>query len=640
MANGIDEIASGVAATLSVKYAVDEESIKETTEAVKEVETTLTKIKAEMRILESKDFEAYKALEREAQTRHYDDAERTLESYWRRRLEQVRGNAAEEVRIMEQHGTDLMRLQDMRNEAMLSLEREQESRAGGGSAELGGAGRPGGAGMAGFMGSIGWGSVMGMFSFAAMAGLVADSVKQLREARTEAREIGEIAGRDPEFAYGLAPTLQQLSRRYPGQISTQQAAGVAAQFAPIAGGGITGGMQIGQATEEAMLMGRGLGTDPQIIARLMRQFAILEGTSFPNLKNKIYDVALAAESAGMPMRDFANYLSTAVEEGRKYNISIDESSRLTTLFGRELQEGTITMNEIIQLQSAGAKAPMGVQVMLGEQFLGMGGPVGTYLRQVGATDALSAGVVMKAISEVSLTTGAGGIVGPSEQTKQQKDLLQNLRSEIDKARPEMIQKLAEQIQAPSAIAGTYFAQELFESQMGFSARTMATRQDQMDAALGIRVPTGGVLKPREGGLPPLEEIMTEAQKSFRDATSMVDKFKNALSEVTDVLVLEAELMAAVARGDMTEAGRIMTELGQYGGQKTAGAAFFKEMGGPTALLSMMPGGAPIAGAMAGANIGQFLRVNIFNKASDVVDANVSEGDPGERLIPQVPTNLS
>jgi hypothetical protein len=374
-----------------------------------------------------------------------------------------------------------------------------------------------------------------------------------------------------------------------------------------------------------------------IIARLMRQFAILEGTAFPNLKNKIYDVALAAEEAGMPMRDFANYLSTAVEEGRKYNISIDESSRLTTLFGRELQEGTITMNEIIQLQSAGAKAPMGVQVMLGEQFLATGGPVGSYLRRVGATDALSAGVVMKAISEGSLPTAAGEIVGPTEQTAEQKRMFNELRGEIDKARPEMIQKLAEQLQAPSAIARTFMAQELWESQMGLSARTMGARQDQIDAALGLRAPTEGILKPREGGLPPLEEIMADAQKSFRDATTTVDKFKNALGEVTDVLVTEARLMAAIARGDMVEAALLMDQLGQYSGEQTAGAAVAREFG-PAALM-MVPGGSALAGGMAGANLGQWVRINIFNKASDVVDASVSEGDPGERLVPQAPTNL-
>lgn len=616
-AGTIDQETTAVALTLMAKYAVDQESVQQTTRDVEQAERSVKQIREEMQSVERREFKAFQDLAREEQKTHFDEMERAIDAHWRRRLQMVRGNVDEERRILESHGADLMKLDQLRQQATQSSEHQEAARAGvTGEASAMSGGMPG----AGLLGSIGWGSMMGMFSFAGMAGMVANSVEQLRSARTEAREVGEMAQRDPEFSFGLASNMQMFKRETAGRFTPEQMGRFASEIAPFAPGGFAGGQMVGGLTEQAAQLGVATGIDPQTLTRLMRQFHVLEGTALPDTINRVFELTKSAEAAGMPMKDFAALVSQMTEEGRRYNRTIPESTQLITQFSRELQEGTITVSQISQMQTAAARAPIGIHALLGEKFLSQGGGVADFLRGIGAADDYSAGVALKSLAEGGLPTATGDVVAPTEQNAAQRKQVANLRRQIEHALPSMIEEMG-QGAAPgmSAVARGQIIRDMFSDLLGVGGSTAFSSQDLIDQEQGRRASTGAI-GPRAGGRPrTLEETLAEGEKSILDSVSNLDKFKNAVGTVADSLALQAEWVLAKVRGDDAAAARISKQLGEYGGEGPLGTS------GTFNALSAVPrvGTGPGAGLAAMSNV---IRVIVENRAKDDVEVRTPKSN--------------
>jgi hypothetical protein len=587
---------------LLYKFEVDEASVTESTEQAKQAQAKVNQAVEDMRRLEKENFEASLEVKRERQLKHFDDLEQSIQRHWSRRLEMVERGSDEEVRIMERRNADLERLERMRQEA------EQSAAApgvGGGIGGGGGGGR-GGAGIAGqLLGGIGWGSMMGILSVAGIAGIMAQSVQMLREARTEARRVGEQAGRDPEFQYGLSESFQYLQRTF--NISPQQAGRVAGEFVPIAPGGHEGGRAVGALTEQAVLMGRGLGMDPQTISRMMTQFRLLEGTALPELQNRIANLSNEARKAGIPAEEYISTLSQMVQQNRQYGTSIEESRQLMHLFSRELQQGTISVQEIIQAQHAAQRAPLGLQAMVGMQMLRQGGPVADMLRDLGAEDPYTAGMAIRTTLQGGMMTPEGEFIGPSEQTGEQREMVATRRSQIERAMYDMVMQFGREAGGDNPLRQRALGIQMAQGMMGLTGN-ITTIDDLIQAMTGERRGTRGQLPTGIIGDETAAEIQRRATESIRDSIPIMDRFKMTMGGLADSLNLQLQLAAAIAAGDTEQADRLRMQLTALSGARTPGTQTGREVAGPLMGVGTLMGGPTAWVGALGAGMAQDVRV--------------------------------
>jgi hypothetical protein len=131
----------------------------------------------------------------------------------------------------------------------------------------------------------------------------------------------------------------------------------------------------------------------------MTKFHILENIPAEQLSAKFNDVVAAAKSADIPAQTFVGWLTTAVDAGRLYNVSIDESKNMLLMFSRELREGTLTIQQLTAVQQTVAKSPEGFQAMIAGRVMEKGGPLADYLKSVGATTPLGQAAAIRALGE-------------------------------------------------------------------------------------------------------------------------------------------------------------------------------------------------------------------------------------------------
>ena len=614
---GVDQ-EEQVANTLVTKWRVDEDSVEETHRAVKTAEERLQQVRDEMETIGNTKYAAFQDMKKEAERLHFEQIEELLRNHWSERLAQVQGNAVEELRIHEQLNADIERLQQQRQMAEESDDRERVARGGAPKGAVAG----GGIDMSSAMGSIGWGAIAGMGGFAGLAAIMADSTAQLRDAQSKARGVGEAAGRDAEFAYGLSPTFQRLSRRL--GMDRGQLGRVAGELVPIAPGGEAGGEQIGELTEFAMSAGQATGVDPQTITRLMTQFNILEGVALPNLTARFAETIQQARDMNMPANMFIQTLSQLVEKGRVYNVSMDESTNLIRFFGREIQEGTISMQQLASLQNVGAAAPLGMQALVAERVMGQGGALAAQFSRVGAEDPYFGAKAVQGILRGSMLTEEGKFITPEEGSADEK-LLREQQQQLR----DVMMNVVKEMGAATGQTGPFAERQMMRNFMDMAGVTspdmnQAAADQAMDVALGVGQVSKGALPNIPGaGRVTAEGLMEQGQESIRESISMLTKFKGALGEVADSLNLQRQLISALARGDVKEAERVREQLGQMGGENTAGMGFIEEIGGLQSLLGLLPGG----GAYLGSKAGMTLSIVLGDKAQHHVDVEVHEENP-------------
>jgi hypothetical protein len=594
---------------------VDEKSVQDTRASVEHAERGIQNIRDEMRQVEQSSANIYQELSKDNERRYWNTLYSTTEEYWRKRLELVRGKASEEKAIMESLASDLLKIQQMQEKEVESARNESAARQGLPTGDGGG-----GFGTAGLFGQfssilrgIGWGPMLGVGTAAGAAATIARSVAEIRGTESVSRDIAGAAGQDAGFAESLAPMIRRLEQKFPGQIDTKGAGRIAAELAPIAPGGEIGGEMVGRTAEQAFELGRSLGADPQSIARLMRQFATLEGDALPKLSSRVNEVANAAEAANVPFKDFNEWLLSAAENGKLYNRSLPETTRLIGLFGQELYQGLISVSEITNAQNATARAPIGVQAMLGERVLSRGGALGSFLTRIGSTDPLSAGATVRALAEGYLPTAEGGLLGEDEMSGGQRGLLRRLQASIRAEMPAMVREMAGGVGGNVGPMGrTYLEQQLFGDIMGIEARTMGMTQELTER--GGRLEGGGILEAGKNIAQRLNEGAESAQKS----TTAFERANAAVTNFSDSIVLSGRLMAAEAKGDWTEAEKIRSQLANSG--KPGSLGWY--------------GAQP---AISDREVGQFwvdvfkdvfknITIKVDNRASDKVDVKTSVGE--------------
>lgn len=135
------------------------------------------------------------------------------------------------------------------------------------------------------------------------------------------------------------------------------------------------------------------------------------------LADKFTGVINAAKMADVSTQTFSGWLTTLVEQGKGYNVSVDESKNLLVMFSRELREGILTTQQLAQVQKVAAAAPEGFKALLGQRALAQGGELADYIRSRGGDKSASAlAGIIETITEQRSMDVAGNVTTPAPES--------------------------------------------------------------------------------------------------------------------------------------------------------------------------------------------------------------------------------
>ena len=509
---------------LVTRYEVDSTSVEESVREHQRQQQRMKEISAAERDLEKANFAASLDIQKEKEERHYEAMEGAIRQHYARRLEMVRAGGEEESRLLRQREEDLTRLESQRSEVNEKIEQDQRRFEGlkrEGQQALGG---------------IGMGNLLGLASTAGGIAATLQAIESIRESRATAGEVTAAAGLGPEAAFPLAGTLRALGRTT--GLGAQGVGRVARQFVPIAPGGEAGGQMIGQMTQQALYGGMATGVDPTAVAKLFTQMRMLENIPIEQLGEKFKGLVDVADRMGVPANDFIQWVTQATDQGRQHNISMEQSTNLVRLFTRELQEGSITIQQVMGVQTAAQRAPEGIQAMIGREIMRRGGPLAETLRAAGLTQPHQLATGFRAMAEGTLITPEGfrRPAGVAEEAQAQEQ-----REKLESVFVEVINGIATKLAGEGASPGA--TQEAIR-RIGVSMRAIDPGTTVV-SALELWEAVGRDTRDST-------EIMADASKGFgdttREYTSATELFDEGAKMFRDHVTIHKQAWDAIRSG--------------------------------------------------------------------------------------------
>lgn len=122
--------------------------------------------------------------------------------------------------------------------------------------------------------------------------------------------------------------------------------------------------------QEMWTAGGILGMAPEQAGHLAAQLQLL-GVSPENIPEELLGLGNAAREARMGIDEYMEKVLELTKETSKYGGTVERSSRLVTVFSKELQEGTVTLGQLADLtQGLMGPAQMGPRAFVGTALMG------------------------------------------------------------------------------------------------------------------------------------------------------------------------------------------------------------------------------------------------------------------------------
>lgn len=116
----------------------------------------------------------------------------------------------------------------------------------------------------------------------------------------------------------------------------------------VAGGRFLGGEQSVSAAAKAASISPALGLDPAQAARFFTTWMIRTGSSVETTAKRFDQMDRQAQVAGMSNTAYIDSVEKLVDQTYKHGVSLETSTRLVTMFGKELTQGRIQIQDIAQ----------------------------------------------------------------------------------------------------------------------------------------------------------------------------------------------------------------------------------------------------------------------------------------------------
>jgi len=412
MADYKEELIQNLVTRLSIDKDAAEATIKEVQKYLQQNRA----IAAAETELESLDYHASLDLRHAKLVEHYAALEKLIKEHGQKKMEIFKYHAEEEKKVAAELAEDLKKLEDRKKESLEENKKHHELGLKMGQEQMGLMKALGFADFAGFAGAMA--GPMAMLTF--LGGSLAQAHERIRESRVEGTKLAVSMGMESDVGSAMGLSVLELSRTR--GVPKEQVESVMKAFSPIAGAGEAGVSTLNSLAGQALNMSNVTGAGAPDIARLMTNFKVLEDVDMKQLANRFMGIDYAAKEAGVTTQSFVGWLNTAIDAGKIYNVSIDESKNLIQRFSTELREGTLTMQQITQIQSTVARSPQGFRAFIGGKIAEEGGPLADYFASIGATTALGRSGAMEGIGEGKLMKD-GKLYKPEEGSDDEKRVL-------------------------------------------------------------------------------------------------------------------------------------------------------------------------------------------------------------------------
>lgn len=361
--------------TLVTRFSLDPQSVQQVIDDTRSAKEREKQIIVEEERLIRQELTASAELKRNKELRELEETERSLQRHYDRRRELAHENLEELRRIEAAHIQDQMTL-DQRRQALTGGDGEQ----------------PGGGG--GFMGIAGAESALGRLrnavttilpgiglGFLTGAASVGFFVRELSQAADRMRVIDSLARGQMfaagQFGTGFQPGFSEQLRAIRNETmrgrTVEQISDVASIFTPIlAGRGEEGAAQMGGLTRQAIGLGAAYGVNEKDVGRIMVAMRRIEEIPVAQLASRFNELGNRAFRAGMTVSEYAGHVQTLTENTKRYNIGFSENERIVDMFSRELQQGLVTIQDLVRLQTGMATAPPGQRAFWVQQALQRG----------------------------------------------------------------------------------------------------------------------------------------------------------------------------------------------------------------------------------------------------------------------------
>lgn len=492
---------------LVTKFSIDRTAVEEVVSETQKLLKKQRDVAKEEMTFQDKDYHASLDMRREAIIESLANQEEIIKKHFAARLEMAKNNAEEEKRIAKELAEDLQKIQDRKKEATEEVKKDHQLSMQMGEEQKGLLRALGFSDFMGFVGAMA--GPMAALTF--LGGSLYQAHDRIREARIEGTRLAVSMGMEPEAGMAIGQSLLELPRLKGA--SKEDVTSVVRAFAPIAATGAATPGSIGRLAGEAFDVSTVTGVAPADAARLMTNFRVLEDVPFERLKNSFLGIDYAAKEAGITTSTFVGWLNTAIDSGKLYNISIDESKNLLLRYSSELREGTLTVQQLTTAQKAVGTSPEGFRAMMGQRIAEAGGPVAQYLESIGATSAMGRATAIRAIGEGMLVSPTTGELYKPEEGSKDADRLNMYRQMVEKSYAEYITGMARKFSdSPGEYAGFL---EKFGAMAGIRGDTLFGTQE-MTKALAFDA-TRGVTRPGEEMLEAAKQSLSAAEKTLEAA---------------------------------------------------------------------------------------------------------------------------
>jgi len=502
------------------RLSIDKAAAEETIQAVQKYSRQTRELITAETTLESADYHTNLDMRREKLVEHYAALETLIEQNNQKKMEMAKSNAEEEKRVANELSEDLKKLEDKKKEGLEENKKHHELGLKMGQEQMGLMKALGFADFAGFAGALA--GPMAALTF--LGGSIAQAHSTLRESRIEGTKLAVSMGMEPDAGFAMGQSVLELSRTR--GISKEDASSVMRAFSPIASSGQAGAAELRGLAGQALDMSTITGAGAPDIARLMTNFKVLEDVDMKQLANRFMSIDYAAKEAGVTTQSFVGWLNTAIDAGKIYNVSIDESKNLIGRFSTELREGTLTMTQVTAMQTAVAKSPEGFRAFIGGKMAEQGGPVADYFSSIGATSAIGRATALRALGEGMLINEKGEVYKPEEGSDNEKRMM-SLRQSAEKAYSGYVTGEAEK--RASSPAEMPFWIERFASMFGMKGDTLFQGQE-MVGGLGADATRAAYVKFGQEMLEAAKENQSAAIKQLQ-AARIQEESQSAISKV-------------------------------------------------------------------------------------------------------------
>jgi len=613
---------------LVVEFMVDQDMSEKAARDSAEALERQKQVAKEYSDLEDADFEASKEIQKEIQERHFENQTLALRAYYAQRLDMVRGNAEEERNIQAALDNDLNKLQEKQNAVNQQVdEAEKKSMNMGRNVQQ-------------MISGIGFGQLAGLASVAGVIAAISSATGDIREGHVAGGELAAGAGMGAEFAFPLAGRLRTIANV--AGVGIDKVQRLAGEFTGIAQGGEAGAKQIAGLASQSMELGLGSGVDPTSVARLMVQFRVLEQEELPKLSERFAETVKMADRANVPAGQFVSWLTSASESLKSYSVSTFETSNLIGRFGRELQNGTMTIQQIVAGQRAVANAPEGLQAMVGQEIIEGGGPLAEFMKSRGATTPHLVATVVRAISQGSVVEKSGRI--RHAETEEEKEMVGEQRQLIEAAIGNMLNRYSRQIAGDGGelamhAARMYLSKEwkLISGDTGEATGGQLLQSifgmDARDAAAMAKGGSKGLLEgTREGAT--LEDLLERGKELQDEQMTFQKEVWAGITGAFTAGVNDFNKYTALLLGDKEKYNRLVSEEAAAFDQATESGRM-RGMIGRLTLENIKRSASPTgAGALLTQSIVDRIFINISDNTENkpvVVDAKSGENAGAEAL---------